>query len=110
MNRGTMFVMKALLVKQLNPHGEKMEWNFGEVKVPIFYFLDENKFWHQLNRVLKLRIHNEYWIKAVIQQKPLNDWPWCIEPFTLWCQKTLLTQQQQQQYFNRENTEKRVHV
>ena len=33
-----------------------MEFTIGELKVPTFYFLDEKKFWHQLNKVLKLTI------------------------------------------------------
>ena len=64
-----------------------MEFTTGEVKVPTFYFLNEKKFWSQLNRVLKLKIHTEYWINAVIEQTFLNDW--CMDPFTPWCVKKL---------------------
>ena len=64
-----------------------MEFTIGELKVPTFYFLDKKKFWRQLNKVLKLRIHKDFWIKAVIQQTFLHDW--CMEPFTPWCIKKL---------------------
>ena len=64
-----------------------MEFTIGELKVFTFYFLDEKKFWCQLNKVLKLRIHSDYWIKVVIQQTFLHDW--CMEPFTPWCVKKL---------------------
>ena len=45
-----------------------MEFTTGELKVPIFYFHNEKKFWRQLKWVLKLRIHSEYWTKAIIQK------------------------------------------
>ena len=57
-----------------------MEFTIGELKVPSFYFLDEKKFTRQLNKILKLKICDEFWIKAVIQQAFLHDW--CMEPFT----------------------------
>ena len=64
-----------------------IECTIGELKVPSFYFLDEKKFTCQLNKILKLKIRNEFWIKAVIQQTFLHDW--CMEPFTPWCVKKL---------------------
>ena len=64
-----------------------MEFTIGELKVPTFYFLHEKKLSRQLNKVLKLRIRNDFWIKAVIQQTFLHDW--CMEPFTPWCIKKL---------------------
>ena len=64
-----------------------MEFTIGELKVPTIYFLDEKKFWSQLNKVLKLTICKEFWIKAVIHQTFLHDW--CMEPFAPWCVKKL---------------------
>ena len=50
-----------------------MEFTIGELKVPAFYFANENKFWYHLNSLLKMRIQTEYWMKAVIQQRFLYD-------------------------------------
>ena len=82
-----MFVMKACPGKTVESTWEEngMEFTIRELKVPTFYFLDEKKFWRQLNKVLKLRIRNDFWIKAVIQQIFLHDW--CMEPFTPRCVK-----------------------
>ena len=88
MNCGTTFVLKASLGKQSNQHAWEengMEFTIGELKVPSFYFLDEKKFRRQLTKILKLRIHNDFWIKGVIQHTFLHDW--CMEPFTPWCAK-----------------------
>ena len=64
-----------------------MEFTVGKLKVPTFYFPKEKKFCCQLSSVLKLRIHTEYLIKAVIPQPFLNDW--CMDPFTPCCVKKL---------------------
>ena len=80
---------KSILRKTIESTWEEngMEFTIGELKVPSFYFLDEKKFTCQLNKILKLKVRDEIWIKAVIQQTFLHDW--CMEPFTPWCVKKL---------------------
>lgn len=58
-----------------------VEFTVGELKVLIFYFLKEKKFWYQLNCLLKSKTQVDYWLRAIIQQTFLNGC--CRKPFTL---------------------------
>ena len=71
-----------------------MEFTIGELKVPAFYFANENKFRYHLNSLLKMRIQTEYWMKAVIQQRFLYDWS--TEPCTPRCIKKLCNPERKQ--------------
>ena len=53
---------------------EGMEFTVGELKVPIFYLLNEKTFWYQLNCLLKSKIQSKLWMKATLQQTFIEDW------------------------------------
>lgn len=57
-----------------------VEFTVGELKVLLFYFLREKKFWYQLNCLLKSKTQVDYWLRAIIEQTFLNDC--CRKPFT----------------------------
>ena len=61
-------------VVELTCEHEGMEFTVGELKVPTFYLLNQKKFWHQLNCLLKSKTQSELWMKATLQQTFIEDW------------------------------------
>lgn len=59
-----------------------MEVTSCELRAPTFYFMNETKFWQQVQQLLKSQIQWEQWLKNIIYQKFVTEW--IKEPFTPW--------------------------
>ena len=59
-----------------------MEITSCELRAPTFYFMNETKFWQQVQQLLKSQIQWEQWLKNIIYQKFVTEW--IKEPFTPW--------------------------
>ena len=67
---------------EVNWEENGMEVTVGELRVPTFYFMNETKFWQQVQQLFKLQIQLEQWLKNIIYQKFVTEW--IKEPFTPW--------------------------
>ena len=67
---------------EVNLEDNGMELTAGELRAPTFYFMNETKFWQQVQQLLKSQIQWEQWLKNIIYQKFVTEW--IKVPFTPW--------------------------
>lgn len=67
---------------EINWDENGIEFNLGELRVLSLYFMKGDKFWSQLQFILKSQIQSEEWLKMVIYQQFVDGW--INEPFTIW--------------------------
>ena len=54
---------------EVNWEENGMEVTTGELRVPTFYFMNETKFWQQIQQLFKSQIQREQCLKNIIYQK-----------------------------------------
>ena len=67
---------------EINCDEDGMEFTVGELQVPSFYFMKEDKFWCQLKYMLKSKVHSDHWFEVIMYQQFVNGW--MDEQFTRW--------------------------
>ena len=67
---------------EVNWEENGMEVTVGELRSPNFYFMNETKFWQQVQQLLKSQIQWGQCLKNIIYQKFVTEWT--KEPFTPW--------------------------
>ena len=66
--------------EKINWEENGMEVTVGELRAPTFYFLNEMKFWQQVQQLLKSQSQWDQWLENIIYQKFVTEW--IKEPFT----------------------------